>query len=112
MAPGSGVVTEVPESDSGDDRISEVLGSVRLDVDSTRKPWFTTLSNVALSSLSGLNDLLECPVCTNSMLPPILQVCAMMAYLLPICSVGTFDKLAETSTLITIVFFLDIHEGT
>lgn len=26
-----------------------------------------------MSSLCGLNDLLECPVCTNSMRPPILQ---------------------------------------
>ncbi|GJM90102.1 hypothetical protein PR202_ga06351 [Eleusine coracana subsp. coracana] len=75
MAPGSRIVTEVPESDSGDDGISEALGSlIRLDGDSTHKPWSTTLANVALSSLSGLNDLLECPVCTNSMLPPILQV--------------------------------------
>ncbi|KAK3155924.1 hypothetical protein QOZ80_2AG0100460 [Eleusine coracana subsp. coracana] len=74
MAPGSRIVTEVPESDSGDDGISEALGSlIRLDGDSTHKPWSTTLANVALSSLSGLNDLLECPVCTNSMLPPILQ---------------------------------------
>jgi hypothetical protein len=43
-------------------------------------------------------------VCTNSMLPPILQVCAMMAYLLLIHSVGTFDKLAETGILVTVVF--------
>ena len=100
MAPGSRVVTEVPESDSGDDGISEAIGSVRLDMDSTHKPWSTTLANVALSSLSGLNDLLECPVCTNSMLPPILQVCGIMANLAPL------NVLPETGTLIIVIFIL------
>jgi E3 ubiquitin-protein ligase SIAH1 len=76
MAPGSSIVTVVPESDCGDDGLSEALGSIRLDVDSTSKPW-SSLANVALSSLSGLNDLLECPVCTNSMRPPILQVSSL-----------------------------------
>jgi E3 ubiquitin-protein ligase SIAH1 len=78
MAPGSSIVTVVPESDCGDDDgLSEALGGIRLDVDSASKPWSTSLANVALSSLSGLNDLLECPVCTNSMRPPILQVCVL-----------------------------------
>ena len=78
MAPGSSIVTVVPESDCGDDDgLSEPLGGIRLDVDSASKPWSTSLANVALSSLSGLNDLLECPVCTNSMRPPILQVCVL-----------------------------------
>jgi hypothetical protein len=106
MAPGSRIVTEVPESDSGDDRLSDALESIRLDADSTCKPWSTILANVALSSLSGLNDLLECPVCTNSMLPPILQVCGMMAYLLPSCSIAPFNTLAETATLIIVVLIL------
>ncbi|AQK68123.1 SINA2 [Zea mays] len=76
MAPGSSIVTVVPESDCGDDDgLSESLGGIMLDVDSASKPWSTSasLANVALSSLCGLNDLLECPVCTNSMRPPILQ---------------------------------------
>jgi hypothetical protein len=80
MAPGSSIVTVVPESDCGDDDgLSESLGGIRLDVDSASKPWSTSasLANVALSSLCGLNDLLECPVCTNSMRPPILQVCLL-----------------------------------
>ncbi|KAL5647818.1 hypothetical protein ACJX0J_042173, partial [Zea mays] len=75
-APGSSIVTVVPESDCGDDDgLSESIGGIRLDVDSASKPWSTSasLANVALSSLCGLNDLLECPVCTNSMRPPILQ---------------------------------------
>jgi len=88
MAPGSSIVTVVPESDCGDDGLSEALGGIRLDVDSTSKPWSTSLASVALSSLTGLNDLLECPVCTNSMRPPILQVCALMACLLSFYSFG------------------------
>lgn len=88
MAPGSSIVTVVPESDCGDDGISETLGSISLDVDSTSKPWSMSLANVALSSLAGLNDLLECPVCTNSMRPPILQVCGLIAYILSFYSVG------------------------
>jgi E3 ubiquitin-protein ligase SIAH1 len=80
MAPGSSIVTVVPESDCGDDDgLPESIGGIRLDVDSASKPWSTSasLANVALSSLCGLNDLLECPVCTNSMHPPILQVCLL-----------------------------------
>lgn len=88
MAPGSSIVsvTEVPESDCGDRGLSEALSSIRLDGDSTSKPsWAASLVNVGLSSLTGLNDLLECPVCTNSMRPPILQVCVLMR-VLTLCS--------------------------
>lgn len=74
MAPGSSIVTVVPESDCVDHGLSEALSSIRLDGESTSKPsWAASLVNVGLSSLTGLNDLLECPVCTNSMRPPILQ---------------------------------------
>jgi hypothetical protein len=49
MAPGTRIVTDFPESDSGDDMISEALGSVQLDVDSTRKPWWSmTPANAVL----------------------------------------------------------------
>lgn len=79
MAPGSSIVTDVPVSNCGDDGLSEALGSIRLDGDSTSKPsWAASLVSVGLPSLTGLNDLLECPVCTNSMRPPILQVCMLM----------------------------------
>ncbi len=78
MAPGSSIVTDIPESDCVSDGLSEALTGIRLDGDSTCKPWSTSLVTVELSSLTGLNDLLECPVCTNSMRPPILQVCVLM----------------------------------
>ena len=85
MAPGSSIVTVVPESDCVDHGLSEALSSIRLDGESTSKPsWAASLVNVGLSSLTGLNDLLECPVCTNSMRPPILQVCILMFVFTPL----------------------------
>jgi E3 ubiquitin-protein ligase SIAH1 len=90
MAPGSSIVTVVPESDCVDHGLSEALSSIRLDGESTSKPsWAASLVNVGLSSLTGLNDLLECPVCTNSMRPPILQVCMLM------CVITLFSPSAE-----------------
>lgn len=45
------------------------------DVDGgAARPWPKAVTN------GGVHELLECPVCTNSMFPPIHQVAACILY--------------------------------
>lgn len=44
---------------------------------SSTKPYFNKSSNGIVHRTTSVHELLECPVCTNSMYPPIHQVSSL-----------------------------------
>ncbi|KAI0499403.1 hypothetical protein KFK09_020306 [Dendrobium nobile] len=70
MARGSGSGMEFPDAEDMD-----CDSSTAIDFDSARSFIASATSSikVGISSTSGVHELLECPVCTNSMYPPIHQ---------------------------------------
>ncbi|XP_038989735.1 E3 ubiquitin-protein ligase SINAT2-like isoform X1 [Phoenix dactylifera] len=71
MAPGSSICMEIPDSQVTDDE----LASASFKLDGILPPKSSTVSGIKAgsSSTSGVYELLECPVCANSMYPPIHQ---------------------------------------
>ena len=74
MALGGDICMDVPESHTSDSELSvdrNELGDVPLG----GKPPSISGVKAIVSSSSGVHELLECPVCTYSMYPPMHQVC-------------------------------------
>uniref|UniRef100_A0A1D1XP84 RING-type E3 ubiquitin transferase n=2 Tax=Anthurium amnicola TaxID=1678845 RepID=A0A1D1XP84_9ARAE len=70
MAPGGSLCSEVPEADSAAYEVS--TSSNDTEMFQLSNPSIVTGVKTGLSSTS-VHELLECPVCTNSMFPPIYQ---------------------------------------
>ena len=81
MAPGGNICMDVPESQTSDSELS-VDRNEHGDVPVSSKHSSISGVKAIVSSSSGLHELLECPVCTNSMYPPIHQVCCSFPVLL------------------------------
>lgn len=73
MAPGGNICMDVPESQTSDSELSVDRNDLAEVPPS--KPSSVSGVKAIVSSSSGVHELLECPVCTNSMYPPIHQVC-------------------------------------
>lgn len=72
MAPGNNICKEVPESQATDNDLSIVEDEFEnLNIS---KLSGLPVAKLSVSSTNGVHELLECPVCTNSMYPPIHQV--------------------------------------
>ncbi|MQL75692.1 hypothetical protein Taro_008055 [Colocasia esculenta] len=71
MSPVGGVCREVPEAHSVDYEVS--TSSNDPENLQPSKPCFASCVKVGVPSTSSVHELLECPVCTNSMYPPIHQ---------------------------------------
>jgi hypothetical protein len=73
MAPST-VKMEIPESPI---REGDTPSSTESETESgvTAKSTVTVTRKAAGTPASSVHELLECPVCTNSMYPPIHQVC-------------------------------------
>ncbi|KAJ3692548.1 hypothetical protein LUZ60_011643 [Juncus effusus] len=74
MASGTHSIRDIPESETDDDSASLASSSI------INRCAFFKASNslllpkpIVLTSPNSLNDLFDCPVCTNSMSPPIHQ---------------------------------------
>lgn len=63
---------DVPESETSDYESS--IASSELENFQLTKPIVGSSVKAGVSPTSGVHELLECPVCTNSMYPPIHQV--------------------------------------
>lgn len=71
MALGSNIFTEIPEAQSVDSESSTT--SNECENIHPAKLFTSSSVKVGSTSTSGVHELLECPVCTNSMYPPIHQ---------------------------------------
>ena len=71
MAPTNGCL-EVPESPILE---GPSVSNVDLEALDAAKVFITAVAKTSLAPTSSVHELLECPVCTNSMYPPIHQVC-------------------------------------
>lgn len=71
MALGSSC-QDIPESETSDYESS--IASNELENFQLTKSIVGPSVKAAVSPTSGVHELLECPVCTNSMYPPIHQV--------------------------------------
>ncbi|XP_072980150.1 E3 ubiquitin-protein ligase SINAT2-like [Typha angustifolia] len=89
MDPGNNCLAEVPESEAGADELS--LANLRLDAASSCKASTDSGVKAGFSSLSGLQELLKCPTCRNSMYPPIHQ-CPNGHTLCSSCKVGVDNQ--------------------
>lgn len=78
MALGSNIFTEIPEAQSVDSESSTTSN----EYENIHPVKLLTSSSVKIgsTSTSGVHELLECPVCTNSMYPPIHQVICFFFY--------------------------------
>ncbi|PKA47799.1 E3 ubiquitin-protein ligase SINAT2 [Apostasia shenzhenica] len=70
MAPGSNIGIEMPGSDTMDCDSSTITD---YDIPHPVKSSSSSGVKACISSASGVHELLECPVCTNLMYPPIHQ---------------------------------------
>ena len=76
MAPTNGCL-EIPESPILEGETGPSVSNVDVDADAiaAAKGFITAVTKTGLAPTSSVHELLECPVCTNSMYPPIHQVC-------------------------------------
>lgn len=86
MAPGGNACKEVIESHSpvADYDIasakSESNNATSTTTTATMKTSVNLVGKHGIHSNNGVYELLECPVCTNLMYPPIHQVCYACSY--------------------------------
>lgn len=75
MAPGGSACKEVLESHPA---VADYdISMAKTETNSTpAKPAVSIAGKAGLHSNNGVYELLECPVCTNLMYPPIHQVCS------------------------------------
>lgn len=73
MATGSNIPLDVPESQPADNNKLST-GSSELNGRQLSRTSSISLIKGSITSTSAVHELLECPVCTNSMYPPIHQV--------------------------------------
>lgn len=81
MAPGGSTYKEVLESHS---TVTDYdIAMTKADTNLTPAKTTAGLSGKkGISSPNGVHELLECPVCTSLMYPPIYQVCCQLSYFL------------------------------
>uniref|UniRef100_A0A6V7QZ07 RING-type E3 ubiquitin transferase n=1 Tax=Ananas comosus var. bracteatus TaxID=296719 RepID=A0A6V7QZ07_ANACO len=72
MATGSNIPLDVPESQPADNNKLST-GSSELNGRQLSRTSSISLIKGSITSTSAVHELLECPVCTNSMYPPIHQ---------------------------------------
>lgn len=78
MAPGGSALKEVLESTSTGMDYEVKMAKAEVNNNTNNKPTKSGSAGVAkygMHSNNGVYELLECPVCTNLMYPPIHQVC-------------------------------------
>ena len=104
MAPGGSSCKEVIESHPS---ISDYdIAAAKAESNSTPAKGIISLGGKhGVYSNNGVHKLLECPVCTNLMYPPIHQVCIGMLYVcLPLV---IFARFAQHILLSALTFILD-----
>ncbi|MBA0793306.1 hypothetical protein Gohar_017722 [Gossypium harknessii] len=91
MAPGGSACKEVIESHSpvADYDIasakSESNNATSTTTTTTMKTSVNLVGKHGIHSNNGVYELLECPVCTNLMYPPIHQVCSPCIHVISVC---------------------------
>lgn len=76
---------------------------------SSAKPFFNKPSNGIVHRTTSVHELLECPVCTNSMYPPIHQVCSFLNLDLLVCSIFLLiNHFSVCSVMLFLVFSFKI----
>ncbi|KAK1262489.1 E3 ubiquitin-protein ligase SINAT2 [Acorus gramineus] len=71
MAPGNNKSVEVPEFQAMD--LELLTSNKKLENVQQNKPSIAPSAKAGTSSINGVHELLECPICTNLMYPPIHQ---------------------------------------
>lgn len=84
MAPGGSTYKEVLESHS---TVADYdIAITKADANLTPAKAATVLGGKrGFSTPNGVHDLLECPVCTSLMYPPIYQVCCQLTIIKLCC---------------------------
>ncbi|KMZ74915.1 E3 ubiquitin-protein ligase SINAT2 [Zostera marina] len=73
MIPGGSSYMDVPEFHPSNQDSSPIGSSTESENSQLSKKIASSVSKLGLSSTGSMHELLECPVCTNSMYPPIHQ---------------------------------------
>lgn len=77
MIPGGSSYMDVPEFHPSNQDSSPIGSSTESENSQLSKKIASSVSKLGLSSTGSMHELLECPVCTNSMYPPIHQVISL-----------------------------------
>ena len=75
MAPGGSALKEVLESTSTGMDYEVKMAKAEVNNNKPTKSGSAGVGKYGMHSNNGVYELLECPVCTNVMYPPIHQVC-------------------------------------
>ena len=106
MAP-SNVCLEVPESPAQEGEIgSSVSNVLEVDAAAVSKVFISAPGKAAVAPTSSVHELLECPVCTNSMYPPIHQVCEKLLNYIEYICLYIHNYIAYTHIHICIIHYM------
>lgn len=91
MSSNSGITEDIPESEMVEStNLLSNSGEIRKL--SLGRTWSIPVNKSGVGSSNSVHELLECPVCANSMYPPIHQVMLSMCFSCYIFSMHSVKK--------------------